>query len=90
VHYYLLNIGLFVYHHGTDRLPDQFSFPQLYYHKAHVHDRGGRVITNRTVDARRTVMEMTELGKLAWDLRGDARPLVALYDNHLLFGVGMR
>jgi hypothetical protein len=42
VHYYLVNIGLFVYHHGVDHLPDQFSIPQLYYHKTHVHDRGGR------------------------------------------------
>jgi hypothetical protein len=78
---------LFVYHHGQDRLPDQMTIPQLYYHKAHVHDRG-RVISNRTVDARRTVAEMQQLGKLAWERRDEARPLVVLYDNLLLFGAG--
>lgn len=87
-HYYLINIGLFVYHHGADQLPDQYTIPQLYYHKAHVHDQHGRVISNRTVDARRTVMEMKRLGELAWALRGNGRPLIALYDNRLLFGIG--
>jgi hypothetical protein len=88
VHYYLLNVGLFVYHHGTDRLPEQYTLPELFYHKTHVHDQNGRVITNRTVDARRTVAEMQNLGKLAWELKGEARPLVTLYDNRLLFGAG--
>jgi hypothetical protein len=86
-HYYLINIGVFVYYHGGDRLPDQWTYPQLFYHKAHVHDRG-RIISNQTVNARRTVAEMQELGKKAWELRDEARPLVALYDNHLLFGAG--
>ena len=86
-HYFLLNVGLFTYHHGVDRLPDQRTIPRLYYHKAHVHDRG-RVISNRTVDARRSVMEMQELGRAAWETRDEARPLIALYDNRLLFSVG--
>lgn len=89
VHYYLTNIGLYIYHHGSDRVPEQITLPQLVYHKDHVHDRAGRVINNRTVDARRTVREMQELGRAAWALRRDSGgPLVALYDNHLLFGVG--
>jgi hypothetical protein len=87
VHYYLINIGLFVYHHGGDGLPHQFTLPILAYHKDHVHDRSGRVVNNRTIDARRTVREMRELGRMAWELRDEARPLLALYDNHLLFGV---
>ena len=85
VHYYLTNIGLYVYHHGASQLPYQRTLPILAYHKDHVHDRGGRIISNRTVDARRTVREMQELGKLAWELKAEARPLIALYDNHLLF-----
>lgn len=87
IHYYLINIGLFVYHHGIERTPQQFTIPRLAYHKSEVHDPNGRIVGNRTVDARRTVREMQELGKLAWEMRGEARPLLALYDNHLLFGV---
>lgn len=86
-HYYLINVGLFVYHHGTSRVPEQLTIPRLAFHKDHVHDVRGRVISARTVDARRTVREMQELGRLAWEKRGEARPLIALYDNHLLFGV---
>ena len=67
VHYYLVNIGLFVYHHGADRLPQQITLPELFYHKDHVHENG-RVISNRAVDARRTVAEMIELSKLAREL----------------------
>jgi hypothetical protein len=87
IHYYLINIGLFMYHHGIDRTPQQYTLPKLAYHKSEVHDPSGRVVGNRTVDARRTVREMQELGKLAWEMRGEAHPLLALYDNHLLFGV---
>lgn len=89
VHYYLLNTGLFVYHHGQDRLPEQYSVPELFYHKSQVHDQAKRVISNRTVDARRTVNEMTQLARLARELvrDGESAPLLALYDNHLLFWV---
>lgn len=87
LHYFLLNIGLYVYHHGVDQTPEQLSIPQLFFHKDHVHDRSGRLISNRTVDARRTVSEMQNLAEHSWKLArlGVAEPLVALYDNHLLF-----
>lgn len=87
VHYYLINVGIFIYYHGADALPEQITLPVLAFHKDHVHDSSGRVVSNRTVDARRTVMEMKELGKLAWARRGADQPVLALYDNHLLFGV---
>lgn len=85
--YYLLNTGLFVYHHGADRTPEQITLPRLFFHPDHVRDAGGRVVSHRTIDAQRTVSEMHELARTAWELRGEARPLLALYDNHLLFWV---
>jgi hypothetical protein len=85
VHYFLVNIGLFTYHHGVDRVPGQFSVPRLFFHKDHVHDPTGRILSNRTIDARRTAAEMHELAAKVWELRDEGRPLVALYDNHLLF-----
>jgi hypothetical protein len=86
-HYFLINTGLFVYHHGSEETPQQLTIPQLFFHKEHVHDKSGHLIRSRTVDARRTVTEMEQLGKLAWELRGHPRPLIALYDNHLMFSV---
>lgn len=85
VHYYLLNIGVFVYHHGTDKTPDPYTYPELMYHKSDVHDRYGRLIRNRTVDDRRTVEEMRRLAATAWEFRNSAGPTIALYDNRLLF-----
>lgn len=84
-HYFLLNIGLYVYHHGRDITPEAYSFPTLYYHPTDVHDRYGRIISNRTVDDRRTVEEMRVLAAAAWDYRQHAQPLVALYDNRLMY-----
>jgi hypothetical protein len=85
LHYFLVNIGLFTYHHGTDRVPDQVTTPRLFFHKDHVHDATGRILSNRTIDARRAATEMHELGAKAWELRDEGRPLLALYDNLLLF-----
>lgn len=85
VHYYLTNIGLFVYHHGQDHTPEQYTYPQLFFHKDHVHDRLGSVISNRVVDDRRTVEELRTLAAAAWDRRTDGLPLVALYDNRLMY-----
>lgn len=85
VHYYLLNIGVFVYHHGSDKVPQPYTYPDLKYHKSDVHDRYGRLIRNRTVDDRRTVEEMRRLAATAWEFRNTNAPTVALYDNRLLF-----
>ncbi|GAB4310184.1 MAG: DNA double-strand break repair nuclease NurA [Phototrophicales bacterium] len=87
VHFYLINIGVFVYHHGIDHLPQQITIPTLYFHKDHVHDPHQRIISNRTVDARRTVKEMQTLAQLAWEYKDiyPEAPIIALYDNNLMF-----
>ena len=85
VHYYLINTGLFVYHHGSERTPEPFTYPKLVYHKDHVHDPYGRVVSNRTVDDRRTVAEIQRLAEAVWERRHEVQPLVALYDNRLLY-----
>lgn len=85
--YYLTNVGMIVYHHGDERTPEQINIPKLVYHPELVRDKANRVLSSRTIDAQRTVREMHELGNVAWSMRDDARPLVALYDNHLMFWV---
>ncbi|MBK9125045.1 MAG: DNA double-strand break repair nuclease NurA [Chloroflexi bacterium] len=87
VHYYLLNIGMFVYQHGEDHVPQTITLPMLAYHKDIVHDRNRLLISNRTVDARRTVTEMQQLAQQAWKMHreGARDPLITLFDNQLLF-----
>jgi hypothetical protein len=85
IHYYLINIGLFTYFHGVEQTPQQATFPQLKYHKEYVHDRYGQIISNRTVDDRRTVEELRTLGDAAWQQRHNDHPVFAFYDNRLMY-----
>ncbi len=82
--YYLLNIGAFTFYHGQLRIPEQFTIPELFYAPTEIEDRDGRAITNQTVNARRSVLEMEWLANLAWDLRDEQRPLIAFHDGSLL------
>jgi NurA domain len=85
--YFLTNVGMYVYFHGEERTPIQTTTPKLVYHPERVRDKSKRVLSSRTIDALRTTREIQELGSTAWEVRGEARPLVALYDNHLMFFV---
>lgn len=82
--YYLINIGAFTTFYGQTRLPEPESIPELAYTEALLHDSDGRVISNLTVNGRRSVREMQMLAQRAWSLRREARPLIALYDGGLL------
>ena len=82
--YYLLNIGAFVYYHGETRLPFQVTTPELFYSDSKLLDRDGRLITNQTVNARRSVAEVQWLARLSWEMRDEARPMVAIHDGTLL------
>jgi hypothetical protein len=82
--YWLINIGIFVYMHGTDDLPKCISEPQLFYEDHDVRDREGRVIANAAINARRGVNEMQMLARAALGYRHMPRPLMALYDGPLL------
>ncbi|NDJ61282.1 MAG: DNA double-strand break repair nuclease NurA [Chloroflexi bacterium] len=82
--YYLINVGAFVYYHGVSRLPAQFSQPTLAYSPSALQDKDGRAVNNQTINARRSLAEMQTLALWGWELRQEARPLVALHDGGLL------
>lgn len=82
--YYLINLGWFTCYYGVPRTPQQNTDPQLYYSDVEIHDSDGRLISNLTVNARRSVMEMQMLAKQAWLLRDEARPLIGFHDGGLL------
>jgi len=87
VHYYLINIGAYIYKHGLDdHTPEQHTFPDLKFHHAYVHDRYGRIIGNGVVDDRRTLEEMKMLAEISWEYRRPKDvPTIALYDNRLMY-----
>lgn len=86
--YFVTNVGIFTYFHGEDRLPTQFTDPQMFYRIEDTHDYQGNPIKNAVVNARRTVREMQLLAEKTWDLRHIADPIIALYDGPLLFFLG--
>jgi NurA domain len=82
--YWLTNIGIFIYHHGHDFLPEMISEPQLFYEEPDVRDVEGRLIANAAINARRTVYEMQALSAAATRQAEDAEPRLALYDGPLI------
>ena len=83
--YYLINIGVFVYHHGIDALPEEIIEPQLHYEDSALRDKHGHLVTNATVNARRTLQELHVLKREAWKRRDQPVPLIALTDGPLLW-----
>jgi hypothetical protein len=83
--FYLINIGTIIVSHGSGQPPQVISQPYLYFETADLFpaDRGGPV-GYATVGARRTVAEMQALAEQGWLQRGEARPLLLLFDGPLL------
>jgi hypothetical protein len=82
--YWLINIGVFVYFHGSDDLPQVVTEPQLFFRDQDVHDADGRPIPNAAINARRAVAEMQMLAREVFKRRDAPRPALALYDGPLL------
>jgi hypothetical protein len=82
--YYLLNVGTIIVRHGTGLPPEILSQPYLFYEPEYVYSGERDMISNATVSARRTVAEMEAIAEHGWLQRGDARPLLLLFDGQLL------
>lgn len=86
--YYLTNIGRFTFYHGQNQLPQEYSEPILHYADSDIRDTYDQLITNATVNARRTIAEMQALATAAWSHRDNEQLIVALSDGPLLFWLG--
>lgn len=86
--YYLTNVAVFTYFHGEERLPLEHSEPQLFYSDSFLRDEYEQLVTNATVNARRTVREMETIAEFVWNHRATSAPILAIYDGRLLFWLG--
>lgn len=88
--YYLTNIGIFTYFHGTNDLPLEGGSPELFYAESDVreHNGHGSVIKNTAVNARRDVKEIQALTLSCWDQRHLGVPLIGIRDGRLLWWAG--
>lgn len=88
--YYLTNIALFRYNIGLEIGPSQQTAAALAYSDKLVRDKDGRQINNKTVDARRTLLEMQTLAGEGWALAQQFNvgelwtPILLLFDGNLL------
>ncbi len=86
--YYLLNVGVFMYYHGREHLPEQVTDPRLFYADEDLRDSHGQMITNELVNRRRSVQELRTLAREAAHRPDLDCPLLALADGPLLFWSG--
>lgn len=88
--YYLTNIGRFDYAIGLPNPPQQSTYPELIYQDGNLQDTYGRSITNQTVNARRTLLEVQALADAGWACyqrwqeTGEWTPVALLHDGNLL------
>ncbi|MFZ4815243.1 MAG: DNA double-strand break repair nuclease NurA [Phototrophicaceae bacterium] len=82
--YYVVNIGVLIYYHGRDALPHQETLPGIFYTDEYLLDETRQLVSNRTVNSRRTIAEIRVLWQQARLHRADGDPLIALHDGNLL------
>lgn len=80
-HYYLINIGLIDYDHGSGQAPQARTHPLLGFSESDLYDRFGGAIDPGLVNARR---DLEELRALAGQAPQGKAPALALIDNTLL------
>ena len=82
--YYLINVGGFIYHHGDERAPDQFTEPELHFPQG---DRGAAefLTSSGEVSIARDLKEIGTLANVSWNHRESQHPLLAILDQRLLY-----
>jgi NurA domain len=82
--YWLTNIGVFIYPHGSEELPECITEPLLRYEDKDIRDPDGRLIANAAINVHRSVYEMQMLAREALSHRHLPHPMLAVYDGPLL------
>lgn len=82
--YYLVNTSAFITFQGITRTPVQYTKPELCYTDTLLLDNDGRLVSNLTVNARRSLAETQLLAAQAEALRDPSQPVIGLYDGGLL------
>lgn len=91
--YSLINVGIFSYSYGQNRTPVQSTAPWLDYPEK---DKGNGYLlgdfrdeafpeSSAAVGLRRDRAEIETLARIAWEYKSDAKPLLAILDQRLLY-----
>lgn len=85
--YFLVNVGGFVFRHGSGQAPEAMTLPRLFYKEQDVYPEGEPASAD-LVDALRSVAELRALADMASAASGPGPARVALSDGPLLIWLG--
>lgn len=84
--YYLTNVGVIIYHHGSGEPPEIFTRPNLDYPGSEARaEEDSFEVSSALVSLRRDRAEIETLADTAWERRDAARPFLAISDQRLLY-----
>lgn len=82
--YYVINVGVMIYHHGEGRAPETLTFPQIRYPSDDL-DENLLEYAPASVSIKRDLAEIGTLARTVWENRFAAAPLIAVLDQRLLY-----
>ncbi len=80
--YYLVNVGLIAYRHGTNTTPDTVTEPQLFFKAEDIFTEQGLLISGSIVNVKRDIAEVAILAQFAPAYAADGTA-IALIDGQL-------
>lgn len=82
--YYVINVGVMIYHHGDGCAPETLTFPQIRYPSDDL-DENLLEYAPASVSIKRDLAEISTLARTVWEHRFAAAPLIAILDQRLLY-----
>lgn len=82
--YYVINVGVMIYHHGEGRAPETLTFPKIRYPSDDL-DENLLEYAPASVSIKRDLEEIGTLARTVWEHRFAAAPLIAILDQRLLY-----
>lgn len=94
--YYLINVGILVYHHGRGQPPEAFTRPTIEYPRESLldgdeldgetaEDTDDFVASSAVVNVRRDLTEIGTLADIVWEHQFEQPPVLAVLDQRLLY-----
>lgn len=82
--YYLVNVGGLIYHQGSDKTPDYFNEPELFYLGDGITETPDAFSSN-FVSIQRDMAEVERLARIVFDYKHAATPVLAILDQRLQY-----
>ncbi|MBP8001858.1 MAG: DNA double-strand break repair nuclease NurA [Chloroflexi bacterium] len=82
--YYVINVGVMIYHHGHGQAPEALTIPLIRYPSDDLNENLLEYAP-ASVSIKRDVAEISTLARTVWENRFAAAPLIAILDQRLLY-----